>query len=64
MTQDMPIPIEHGGRCLCGAVRFTATGSTKWISYRHCESCHRHTGHGNAGERIAWVHISAPPLTT
>jgi hypothetical protein len=44
MTQDMPIPVEHDGRCLCGAVRFTASGPAKWTAYCHCESCRRHTG--------------------
>ena len=32
------------GRCLCGAVRFEATGPAKWTGYCHCESCRRHTG--------------------
>ena len=39
MTQDV-----HPGRCLCGAIRFTATGPAKWTSYCHCESCRRQTG--------------------
>ena len=32
------------GRCLCGALRFTAEGPPKWTSYCHCQSCRRHTG--------------------
>jgi hypothetical protein len=32
------------GRCLCGAIRFTADGPPKWTGYCHCESCRRHTG--------------------
>ena len=32
------------GRCLCGAVRFTADGPPKWTGYCHCQSCRRHTG--------------------
>ena len=32
------------GRCLCGAIRFTAEAPPKWTSYCHCQSCRRHTG--------------------
>jgi hypothetical protein len=32
------------GRCLCGAIRFTADDPPKWTGYCHCESCRRHTG--------------------
>ena len=32
------------GRCLCGALRFTAEGPPKWTSYCHCQCCRRHTG--------------------
>jgi hypothetical protein len=34
---------EHGGGCLCGAVRFRITADPLWIAYCHCESCRRHT---------------------
>src|SRR5260370_28222351 len=30
--------------CLCGAVRFIATGQRKGIYWCHCQSCRRHTG--------------------
>jgi len=37
-------PVPCHGRCLCGAVRFTADAAPKWIAHCHCESCRRSTG--------------------
>jgi hypothetical protein len=34
----------YEGRCLCGDVRFHATGKPKWVLWCHCESCRRHSG--------------------
>jgi hypothetical protein len=52
---------EHSGRCLCGAVRYRALGTPKWIANCHCESCRRATGApmasyaGFAVERFAYT---------
>jgi hypothetical protein len=35
---------QFEGGCLCGAVRFVATGRPKCIYWCHCQSCRQHTG--------------------
>ena len=53
--------VEHAGRCLCGAVRYRATGAPEWIANCHCDSCRRATGApvttyaGFPAERFAYV---------
>jgi len=37
----------HGG-CLCGAVRYTATGEEKRFYHCHCGRCRKATGTGHA----------------
>ena len=32
------------GGCLCGAIRFVASGAPKYQFWCHCQSCRRHTG--------------------
>src|SRR4051794_26686092 len=35
---------EAEGGCLCGAVRFVASGPPKWTAWCHCQSCRKQTG--------------------
>jgi hypothetical protein len=42
------------GGCLCGAVRFTVTGPTKWSAHCHCTLCRR--AHGAAF--VTWVGVA------
>jgi hypothetical protein len=37
-------PDQFEGGCLCGAIRFIATGQPKGVYWCHCQSCRRHSG--------------------
>src|ERR1700722_8935174 len=39
----MSEPVFSGG-CLCGAVRYRATGEPRYLCYCHCASCRRAAG--------------------
>ena len=35
---------QFEGSCLCGAVRFVASGQPESVVWCHCESCRKHSG--------------------
>lgn len=35
---------QHKGGCLCGAIRYVASGAPKVVAYCHCPSCRRSAG--------------------
>lgn len=43
----------HEGGCLCGAVRFSASGPLRGVVYCHCSMCRRQSGHFFAATRVA-----------
>lgn len=45
------------GGCLCGAVRFQAVGSPKWVLWCHCQSCRKHSG-APASVFVAFEHTA------
>jgi hypothetical protein len=45
--------ILHKGSCLCGAVRFAASGPLRGVIYCHCSQCRKQSGHYYAATNIA-----------
>lgn len=60
---------KYLGGCLCGAVRFEATGTPSKPHTCSCEMCRRHTGALTAcwvefpKDRVAWTGAGGPPAT-
>ncbi len=48
-------PLIMPGSCLCGAIRFTATGPSNWCAHCHCSRCRKNHGAGY----VTWVGIEA-----
>jgi hypothetical protein len=51
MDQPSDAPVILTGGCLCGAIRYRATGAPTATSLCHCDSCRRATG----GPSLAWA---------
>lgn len=45
--------MKRSGGCLCGAVRFDATGEVRPVVYCHCTQCRKQTGHFYAASNVA-----------
>lgn len=43
----------HSGSCLCGAIRFKATGPLRGVVYCHCTQCRKQSGHYFAATNVA-----------
>jgi hypothetical protein len=51
------VPEQFEGGCLCGAVRFIATGQPKGVYWCHCQSCRKHSG-APASVFVAFEHTA------
>ncbi|WP_147110267.1 GFA family protein [Tateyamaria sp. syn59] len=65
----MPNPITHTGGCLCGAIRFTATGPALKPHTCSCKMCQRHSGALTTvwvefpTDAVAWTGPGGAPAT-
>lgn len=48
----------HTGSCLCGKVRFAASGPLRGVIYCHCSQCRKQTGHYYAATNVADADLS------
>ncbi|MBL8576263.1 MAG: GFA family protein [Mesorhizobium sp.] len=48
----------NNGSCLCGAVRFVATGPLRGVVYCHCSQCRKQSGHYYAATNVADADLS------
>ncbi|MBX3689677.1 GFA family protein [Dokdonella sp.] len=54
-------PDQHHGSCLCGAVRFTVTGTFERFYLCHCSHCRKDSGSAHAANlfsstaRLQWI---------
>lgn len=52
----------YEGGCLCGAIRYRATGKPIGVAHCHCDKCRRHSGAvmasgvGFAAENVTWLY--------
>lgn len=53
MEQEPGSRETHTGRCLCGAVRYTAHGDLREVIACHCSQCRRQSGHFYAATNVA-----------
>lgn len=65
----MPKSRDHEGGCLCGSIRFTASGPALRPHSCSCKMCQRHTGALTAcwvefpKDAVTWTGTGGPPAT-
>ncbi len=48
MDQSDDPPVQYSGSCLCGTVRFRATGPALFVAHCQCTDCRKTSGTGHA----------------